>query len=1072
MGLTPGEVSSRLGARATSARTVPAPEGPPDVFSAAIADLTDRWGRGERAPAEAYLGRGRGWPADRAVELVYREYRLAATAGLAPSKSAYLARFPEHRGALERLLDLDAACPDSLLGRLDAAYDDEDEDPLPRAGDAIGPYVLERELGEGGFARVFLARQADLADRPVVVKVTTRPTREPWLLARARHPNIVEVLTHAEVDDGALQLIAMPFLGGAALSTILARRRSRPAAARPSRFLEDLDATAAPEHRPAGSPGPSRSILKAMSDAESFAWIAARLAEALDHARRRGVAHGDVKPSNVLIAADGTPMLLDFNLAQDWTDADAADVGGTLAYMAPERLLALAGDGASAPDDEAAHRADVYALGMVMLEALTGWSPADGADPGRFAGRAASLSAARVMAEARRRPAWVIRRAEAEAGRPLPAGLRAVLMHCLEPEPGARHSRGLELAEDLDRWRADRPLAFAPEPSRLYVAARWARRRRRPLVMASAGFLAAGLAAWLAADNRSAQARLERAAGHKYSRIVDSPDSRALLGRRPGEARRRRPAADDALHALREYDVQDAPDWRARDDFARLPRDDRDDLELWLLEQALRYGRAVARRADSPKDWRRARDILDRACGEAWPAPLLALRGRLADLIAHGDTDADPEVEAVVEPEAPASPRAAPPAVDAYLRGVAAEVDDEEAEADDDADLGTRRAAGFYAEMLAIRPGSFWGRYRAAVAAFALFRWAEAAEGLGECVARRPGNPVLHGFYGACLAKLGREDEALKQCNLAIGLAPEHAELVQLRAFVRAGGGGEFNELRGDILRYERLRAALPDRFLRRPDAGELASTGRDLPLAPRRDRSPVPAPDEAAGSEELAGAGGIVGADELGARAVLASRILGPISVEDGRTPLRLASDLDLDPKRLDLAAQEVEKLMALDPSNFAARVDRMCLAICRGRPAAARRDLDVILVDPRLADYARFAPERLDALHRAACLFAHQEEFVQALHLARKLIDLSLEVREPHALALYTLAAVEGFGAGHNAKWLPLSAKHLEQAMRNNPKYEAWFHTDPLFNRSRPQVREALDAIRKAARRTPPGA
>lgn len=1031
MGVKPGGVSSRLGPgvdrRASHAFGT-------DVYSAAIADLTDRWGRGEPAPAESYLDGARHWPADRAVELVYREYRLAMTAGLSPSKAAYLARFPEHRGALERLLGLDAACPDSLLGRLDEA----DDDPLPVAGDAIGPYVLERELGEGGFARVFLARQADLADRPVVVKVTTRPTREPWLLARARHPNIVEVLTHAEVDDGALQLIAMPFLGGAALSTVLARRRSRPAGSRPSRFLDDLDATAAPEHRASGAPGPSRAILRAMSDAEAFAWIAARLAEALDHARRRGVAHGDVKPSNVLIAADGTPMLLDFNLAQDWTDADAVDAGGTLAYMAPERLLALAGDGASAPDDERAHRADVYALGMVLLESLTGWSPADGADPGRAAGRAAFVAAARVMAEARRRPAWVIRRAELHAGRSLPAALRAILRYALGPDPEARYARGLEMAEDLDRWRSDRPLAFAPEPSRLHAAARWARRRRRPLATGAAGLLAAGLVAWLATDGRSAQARLEQSARHKYARIVDSPESRALHAQRPGDdPRRRRPSAG-AFAALREYDVVGDPAWRERDDFARLPREDRDDLELWLLEQALRYGRALARREDSPGDWRRARDVLDRACGGAWPAPMLQLRDRLTARI--GDDDAHPAT------------RAAHPAVDAYIRGVAAEVDDEEAE--EVADVGARRAAGFYQEMLAIRPGSFWGRYRAAVVAFSLARWADAADGLSACLARRPGNPVLYGVYGTCLMKMGREADALDQCNRGIDLAPDHAELVQVRAFVRAGGQ-ELDALGGDILRYERLRDALPDRFLREPDAGDVATIGRDLPLGPRRDGAPS---DEA------------VGPEELDARAVLASRILDVDSTADGRTPVR--PDVDLDPRRLAMAAREVEKLLALDPSNFRARVDRMCLAVCRRRPAEAGRDLDVVLADPRLPEYARFAPERLDALHYAACLFARESEFVQALRLARKLLDLSLEVREPHAHALYTLAAVEGYGAGYNPKWIPIAAKHLEQAIRHNPKYEAWFRNDPLFKRSRPRIQAAVDAIRAAAVPAPPRA
>ena len=215
---------------------------------------------------------------------------------------------------------------------------------LPEAGDSIGPYLLCRELGRGSFARVFLAEQADLENRLVVVKVSTQVTREPWLLARARHAHIVEIMWHTQVDDGAFQLICMPFFGGATLAAVLAARRGQARRAASGRdLLADLDGVAAPEY-PGGHPArPAREVLARLSYDRAMAWIVARLAEALDHAFNRDVVHGDVKPSNILLSADGNPMLLDFNLARDGAPAREGaspdvDPGGTLAYMAPERL--------------------------------------------------------------------------------------------------------------------------------------------------------------------------------------------------------------------------------------------------------------------------------------------------------------------------------------------------------------------------------------------------------------------------------------------------------------------------------------------------------------------------------------------------------------------------------------------------------------------------------------------------------------------------------------------------------------------------------------------------------------
>jgi serine/threonine protein kinase len=101
----------------------------------------------------------------------------------------------------------------------------------------------------------------------------------------------------------------------------------------------------------------------------------ARLAEGLQHSHDRGVLHRDIKPSNVLLGMDGTPMLLDFNLAQVTRGEQVKVVlGGTINYMAPEHLHSLA-----ARDPVVArqvdHRADIYSLGMVLFEMLVGKGP-------------------------------------------------------------------------------------------------------------------------------------------------------------------------------------------------------------------------------------------------------------------------------------------------------------------------------------------------------------------------------------------------------------------------------------------------------------------------------------------------------------------------------------------------------------------------------------------------------------------------------------------------------------------------------------------------------------------------
>ena len=254
---------------------------------------------------------------------------------------------------------------------------------------------------------------------------------------------------------------------------------------------------------------PNRSVLGSTFDPADLLpgdrLVGGRMAEALQHAHDRGVLHRDIKPSNVLVTGDGMPMLLDFNLAQepwiDHRDDPPAALGGTLAYMAPEHLEALA----EGLDDRVDARSDLYALGVVLFDCLV-----------RGARRFALPSGSRTVAEA------LLRAAEARRDGPprlrqthpeVPAALEAVVLCCLAPDPDDRYASAAELAADLQAVADDGPLRFAREPiaSR---SVRWVRRDRRRLAVIVPLVLALTGSAFLLASEEWARLRLEAEINH------------------------------------------------------------------------------------------------------------------------------------------------------------------------------------------------------------------------------------------------------------------------------------------------------------------------------------------------------------------------------------------------------------------------------------------------------------------------------------------------------------------------------------------------------------------------------
>jgi serine/threonine protein kinase len=1056
-------------------------------------EFTEVWEKGLAPTAERYLERLDAADSRAAIELIYREYCLAEAAGQEPQEDAYLARFPDHAEALKRLLGLHRACSPSLVGGWVAAASVNPD--LPNAGDAIGPYVLRRELGRGGFARVFLAEQSNLENRLVVVKVTTRPTREPWLLARVRHAHIVEILSHAMVDDGALQfqMICMPFWGGATLAAVLAGRRLRTRQqATGADLLADLDAVAAAEYPAVHPARPAREILASLSYDQAVAWIGARLAEALDHAYNRDVAHGDVKPSNILLSADGSPMLLDFNLARDGSPTGggvrAGDMGGTLAYMAPERLRALAarsnppghlpaaGDrdrdaqpdrptdtgAAESASEHAAHHADIYALGVVLLEAATGSPPGQPMSPPDPPGSAPGSiqTAATACAAHRGRGARaLIRESEKTGGRRLSPGLRSILERCLDPEATGRYSRAWELAQDLDWWRTDRPLVFTAETFWGQALPRSLRRYgRQAAVITMAVVLAVGLpgagALWV-----NSLANREATALFKLARLWDDPEARAYRFQRQQAIRLvhcNLSQFEAAARALKEYDVLGPDDWRQRDDVRYLPRAEAEDLEVWLLGQGYLYCRTLAERPGSPEDWRRASKILDYLGGSSPPPVLAAMRQRLGDRLAGEETSGR------IKPTRSSKP--GPPSwVNEYLLGIQAECDSEPDSPDASTDPGAveilasdraadgrgsgdrvrrsaDRALGHYRNLLAAHPRSYWGHYRAAATAFSLGDIAETVAHLEACLNRRPRNPTLQGQLATCLAELNLNREALQEVEKAIDGAPDLAEFYRTRAYIQTTLGQVNGPgLARDLQHFEVLRHALPRRLW------GFDLDGPAQPLAPgTAHRSPREAALDFRGlvgleTPDLDDNGGDAEIDheEIAARAALASRI----------------SNAGLP----QLAALELGKILVLDPDEIAVRMSRAILSIEARRFEDAQRDIELVLANSGLFEHLKKDPAFIRRFHHAARRYLTNGKHQEGRAIARRALDLALAAGLPPAESHFNLARAYAVSARTDSRFVAPAADQLYKLFVAHPANRRFYTEDRAFD----PVREQIDAV-----------
>jgi serine/threonine protein kinase/predicted Zn-dependent protease len=582
-------------------------------------DLERRWTTGQPRALSAYVATFPELfqhPAD-LREVAFEEYRLRHQAGERPTTEEYRRTYhvdtagwpsfvreppvsdnpgsrqafplvpaggdPPWRGAEEEDSDLlllaevgraDPATA-SLLARALAA--------LPEVASSFLDFRLVAELGRGAFGRVYLAQQGGLANRLVALKISVRQANEPQALARLQHTNIMPI--YSVHRAGLFQAVCMPFLGAATLADLVRAWQARPALPTTGRELVETlrhlqawvwSTALACNGRPGLPPGaaiPLR-LLEPLTYVQAILWLGTRLADGLAHAHERGILHRDLKPANVLLTDDGTPMLLDFNLSTDAGEgtASAAWIGGTLPYMAPEHLEAFLG-GTGNVDA----RSDLYALGVILYELLTGRLP--------FAvGQGLPEEVLpRMIAERRRSPP----RLRCFNGEVSPA-VESIVRRLLEPEPARRYQTAEEVREDLERQLEHRPLKYARDRSPAERLHKWVRRHPRLASPVAAVALVlvgiVGLAAWASwrayRDERGRavrqeeeivalrrRARQEQEAFRAAMKLLKGRDGEILLVQvafDAGPLAQHQPKKDLALcrQALARYRVLDDPAWQ------------------------------------------------------------------------------------------------------------------------------------------------------------------------------------------------------------------------------------------------------------------------------------------------------------------------------------------------------------------------------------------------------------------------------------------------------------------------------------------------------------------------------
>ena len=302
---------------------------------------------------------------------------------------------------------------------------------------AVPGYQIEAELGKGGMGVVYKARHTRL-DRTVALKMIrggtdadpaelTRFQTEARAVARLQHPHIVQIFEVGEHEG--LPFFSLEFCAGGSLAGKL--KGNLPSPREAARVLEQI-------------------------------------ARGMQTAHEQGIIHRDLKPANVLLTQDGTPRVADFGLARKLDEEGQTVTGavmGTPSYMAPEQTTGLS--------QLVEPAADVYALGAILYECLTGRPP--------FKGVSAWETIKQVLTADPVPPR--------QLNASVPRELETICLKCLEKAPGRRYASAAALAEDLRAGGTGEPIHARPV-GRVERALKWARRKPAAAALLAVSVLA------------------------------------------------------------------------------------------------------------------------------------------------------------------------------------------------------------------------------------------------------------------------------------------------------------------------------------------------------------------------------------------------------------------------------------------------------------------------------------------------------------------------------------------------------------------------------------------------------